>query len=110
MLIKGNNYDCRPMNAEEGDIYIDLSTGNKYVFRCNEWVNPAVRPDLPVASATKAGVVKIGDRLTITDGGVLSADAVPVASASAPGIMQVGTGLDVTEEGVVSVHTEEEQQ
>ena len=58
--------------------------------------------DLPVAAADTLGCVKVGSRLTITDG-VLSADAqeIPTASADTLGGVKVGSGLTITD-GVLS--------
>lgn len=132
MIIKGWTMAALPPTAEEGDNFVDLSTGAKRVYRCGEWVDPAVRPDLPVATADKAGVIKVGAGLTatagvlavnvatesapgmvqvgsgldVTESGVLSTEALPVATTTTPGIMQVGTGLAVTDAGVVSISGE----
>ena len=64
--------------------------------------------ELPVASASELGGVKIGEGLSIDEEGVLSADGgdeyeMPIAGESTLGGVKVGTGLDISEEGVLSV-------
>lgn len=65
---------------------------------------------LPAASAETLGGVKVGDNLTITEEGVLSAPAptpayvLPTASAETLGGVKVGSGLTINSEtGVLSV-------
>ena len=64
---------------------------------------------LPVATDTVLGGVKIGDNLTITDDGVLSATGgggagytLPVATTSTLGGIKVGSNLFMDEDGVLS--------
>lgn len=47
------------------------------------------------ASASKLGLVKIGDNVNVTSGGVIS---VPDASSEAKGVIKLGTGLSVNAE------------
>lgn len=61
-----------------------------------------------IASSTSLGVVKIGDGLSISSDGTVSAEsgeAVPIATYSRPGIVQVGKGLNVNAGGTISVNT-----
>lgn len=61
---------------------------------------------LPIAAADVLGGIKVGENLSITPEGVLSADSsasVPIASASTAGIVKVGTGLTIAEDGLLSV-------
>lgn len=51
------------------------------------------------ASASKLGLVKIGDNVNISSGGAIS---VPVGSAETAGVYKVGTGLSVDENGALS--------
>jgi hypothetical protein len=60
--------------------------------------------DLPIATATTLGAVSIGDGLSVTGGGVLSADAPVLATTTVPGIISVGSGLSVTGGGVLSAN------
>ncbi len=58
--------------------------------------------DLPVATVSTLGAVSIGDGLSVTGGGILSADAPALATTSTPGIVSVGSGLSVDGSGVLS--------
>ena len=55
--------------------------------------------DLPIASPTTLGGVKIGANISETSDGTIS---VPVASASTAGVIKVGTNLSIDENGVLS--------
>ena len=62
--------------------------------------------ELPIATDETLGGVKVGDRLSITPEGVLSATdqsySLPAASAETLGGIKVGSNLSITEEGVLS--------
>lgn len=62
--------------------------------------------ELPIASDSQLGGVKVGSRLSIDDNGVLSADeqsyTLPKASDSQLGGVKVGSGLSIDENGVLS--------
>lgn len=55
--------------------------------------------DLPVASASTLGGVKIGENIEIDVNGKIS---VPIASQSDAGVVKVGTNLSIDENGVLS--------
>lgn len=55
--------------------------------------------NLPVATASTLGGVKIGDNVDATDAGVIS---IPVASDDTAGVIKVGTNLSIDENGVLS--------
>lgn len=55
--------------------------------------------DLPIASESTLGGVKIGDNIDIADDGKIS---VPIASQSDAGVVKVGTNLSIDENGVLS--------
>lgn len=78
-------------------LYYDSTTG--------QWVNRDSY-ELPVASANTLGGIKVGNRLSIDENGVLSADdqsyTLPVASASRLGGIKVGQNLSIDENGVLS--------
>lgn len=66
---------------------------------------------LPVASSEKLGGIKVGDRLTIDENGVLSADeqggggetyTLPVASEQVLGGIKVGQNLTIEEDGTLN--------
>lgn len=51
------------------------------------------------ATNSNVGVVKIGDNINVSDGGIIS---VPVATTAQPGVVKVGTGLNVATDGTIS--------
>ena len=65
---------------------------------------------LPIASAETLGGVKIGDNITISEDGKISAPAptpeynLPVASAEVLGGIKIGEGLNITEDGILSAN------
>lgn len=56
-----------------------------------------------VATPSKAGVVKVGGGLSITEDGTLSANLPDVATPSKAGLVKVGSGLSVATDGTLSV-------
>ena len=64
--------------------------------------NLNIRP----ATSTALGVIKVGSGLSVTDDGMLSADAqkytLPAATATTLGGVKVGSGLSVTDDGMLS--------
>lgn len=63
---------------------------------------------LPPATATTLGGIKVGDHLSITPDGRLSAEGggeyeLPPATAATLGGVKIGEGLNVTEDGTISV-------
>lgn len=65
--------------------------------------------ELPVASASMLGGVKVGEGLAISDDGVLSASGyeLPVASQYELGGVKVGSGLSISGTGMLSVNRNE---
>lgn len=61
---------------------------------------------LPTATSSVLGGIKIGDRLTIDDSGILSADEyiLPPATANALGGIMVGSGLTIDNSGILSAN------
>lgn len=55
--------------------------------------------DLPIASNTTLGGVKIGENISETSDGTIS---VPIASADTAGVIKVGSNLSIDENGVLS--------
>lgn len=55
--------------------------------------------DLPIASSSTLGGVKIGDNVNITSDGTIS---IPTASADTAGVVKVGANLSIDENGVLS--------
>lgn len=87
---------------------------NKSVAEKFEVVDRAIEEltpyTLPIASAETLGGVKIGDNITISEDGKISAPAptpeynLPVASAEVLGGIKIGEGLNITEEGILSTN------
>ncbi|MGN0697166.1 MAG: hypothetical protein ACI4JV_00245 [Ruminiclostridium sp.] len=63
--------------------------------------------DIPIATAESVGGVKIGDNLTISEDGTLSANSggytLPVATADTLGGVKIGDNITVTDDGTISV-------
>lgn len=61
---------------------------------------------LPIASKTSKGIVQIGENLSITEDGILSATGgsvdLPIASSTTLGGIKVGSNLSITPEGVLN--------
>ena len=90
--------DVNLKNLANGQIlYYDAETG--------EWVN-GNGYSLPIASANTLGGIKVGNRLSIDENGVLSANdqsyTLPKASANTLGGIKVGNGLSIDNDGVLS--------
>lgn len=64
--------------------------------------------EIPVASSSVLGGVKVGDGLSITSDGALSANVknIPTATSSVLGGIKVGSGLSITTAGVLSCITQ----
>lgn len=68
----------------------------------------SITTDIPVASETVLGAIKVGDNLTIDEDGVLSAGnsyVLPAATDTTLGGVIVGDGISVTVSGEISVPT-----
>lgn len=78
-------------------IYVDNKVNN---------VKQEVINILPVASKTNKGIVQIGENLSITEDGILSATGgsidLPIASSTTLGGIKVGSNLSITPEGVLN--------
>ena len=62
--------------------------------------------ELPIATPSQLGVIKIGDNLTIQEDGTLSADAHPVgiATTSSLGTVKIGSRLSIAQDGTLSAN------
>ena len=70
----------------------------------------AAGKNLPLATTTTHGVVKIGENLTITEDGTLSAQnsyELPVATEETLGGIKVGERLTISEDGMLSADVQE---
>ena len=106
-------YDVFPIDTELDKTSNNPIT-NKSVAEKFEVVDRAIEEltpyTLPIASAETLGGVKIGDNITISEDGKISAPAptpeydLPVASAEVLGGIKIGEGLNITEEGILSAN------
>lgn len=113
--------DTPPPAVYSGTLWFNSITGGLYVYykdgSSDQWIQPIIPVGvggssgggggtyvLPTASAEILGGVRVGSRLTITDG-ILSADVqtynLPTASPSVLGGIKVGTGLTISN-GILS--------
>lgn len=75
---------------------IEISIDEPVVEITDEY---SVDYDLPIASSTTLGGVKIGANISETSDGTIS---VPIASADTAGVIKVGSNLSIDENGVLS--------
>lgn len=75
---------------------IEISIDEPVVEITDEY---SVDYDLPIASQTTLGCVKIGANISETSDGTIS---VPIASADTAGVIKVGSNLSIDENGVLS--------
>lgn len=75
---------------------IEISIDEPVVEITDEY---SVDYDLPIASATTLGGVKIGANISETSDGTIS---VPIASTDTAGVIKVGSNLSIDENGVLS--------
>ena len=92
-------YITKNYSADGGDT---LVIGGKLIVKEEAEVE-GLNTELPVASAAVLGGVKVGEGLSITQSGTLSADSTPIASAEVLGGIKVGSGLSISADGVLSV-------
>ena len=58
-------------------------------------------PSVPVATTSTAGIVKVGDRLSVAADGTLSS---PIATGAVPGMVMIGSGFScVPSSGMINV-------
>ena len=58
-------------------------------------------PSVPVATTSTAGIVKVGDRLSVAADGTLSS---PLATGAVPGMVMIGSGFSyVPSSGMINV-------
>lgn len=97
-----------PASAMPGDFFYDEKTGDTYLYWNQAWRKLPQPDEDPAtyitssdkASASKFGIMKVGDGLTASSGKV-SLD-LPAATADALGGVKVGTGLAIAS-GVLSL-------
>jgi hypothetical protein len=89
---------------DNNDKVISTKLGSGLRFDSNDAIE-AIPYDLPIASASVLGGVKIGQRLTIDANGVLSADSqtytLPAATTTTLGGIIVGANLTIDQNGVL---------
>ena len=102
LLAVGNGYDNERLSDaltldNEGNLTISgkFSSANGYDF------------SNAIASSTALGAIKIGDNLSISEDGTLSANVgeytLPVATADTLGGVKIGDNITVTDDGTISV-------
>ena len=96
-------YISKNYSTDNGDT---LVIGGKLIVKEEAEVE-GISTELPVASAAVLGGVKVGEGLSITQGGTLSADSTPIASSEVLGVVKIGSGLSITAEGVLSAESQE---
>lgn len=107
----GLSTDTKPTadnpRVADGSTYYESNTSKVYVWYKDRWYEKTATGgsyELPTASASTLGGVKVGEGLSIDAGGVLSASGyeLPAASASTLGGVKVGEGLSIDAGGVLS--------
>ena len=82
--------------------------GERVLYNGSSWDMlpnpPEPEYNLPAATASVLGGVKVGSNLSVTGDGTLSANAtsVPIATTDVLGKVQVGVNLSITPEGILS--------
>ena len=73
----GLSTDSKPTATDpkvaNGSTYYEADTSKLYVWYNDQWYEKQAGGELPVATANTLGGIKVGDGLSITEGGVLSA-------------------------------------
>ena len=95
---RGKNLEFQWRGTELG-VRIEGDTEYQYV----NLVGQSTDYNLPIATKTTLGGIKIGANMQITSEGVLN-PKYPIASKSGKGIVQIGDGIDVNN-GVISAKT-----
>ena len=90
-------------------LYSQLDTKDKHIVGAINEINKKVQPAKRVGETDVVGGVIIGDGLSVTEEGVLSANAQGLTPATADklGGIMVGENLSITEEGVLSADAQE---
>ena len=106
-------YDVFPIDTEL-DKTSNNPIANKSVAEKFEVVDRTIEKltpyTLPIASTETLGGVKIGNNITISEDGKISAPAptpgynLPVASNEVLGGIKIGEGLNITEDGILSAN------
>ena len=58
--------------------------------------------NIPIATTDELGVIKVGENLTISEDGTLSASKCPIATTDELGVIKVGENLTISEDGTLS--------
>ena len=73
----GLSTDSKPTatnpRVADGSTYYEADTSKLYVWYNDQWYEKQAGGELPVATSETLGGIKVGDGLSITEGGVLSA-------------------------------------
>lgn len=110
----GPNYTIKDTNSILGkNNTTPFTPVNDYQPATKNYVDTKVKnakheviDELPIASKTSKGIVQIGENLSITEDGILSATGgsidLPIASSTTLGGIKVGSNLSITPEGVLN--------
>lgn len=99
ILGKNNTTPFTPVNDYQPATknYVDTKVNN---------AKHEVIDNLPIASKTSKGIVQIGENLSITEDGILSATGgtidLPIASSTTLGGIKVGNNLSITNDGTLN--------
>lgn len=94
---KGKNLEFQWRGTELG-VKVEGDSQYQYV----DLVGQGSSYDLPIATKTTLGGIKIGENMKITPEGVLN-PKYPIASGSSRGVVQIGDGISVDSKGIISI-------
>ena len=101
------------ITPESGKIYLDIPTSNSYRWSGSQYVLIGAPYDLPVASSSTLGGVKVGSNLSIDQNGVLSAadavNEVQIGGETPSSDSDVEIFIDTTEDATAEVYTKQQQ-
>ena len=96
-----------PGSPIEGTLWYDTVGGRLYVYFGGSWVDssPLISTyNLPFASTSSLGGVKIGEGISIDENGVISSSVITTATDVLLGGVKIGNGISVTDTGTISLN------
>ena len=78
-------------------------------FDPDNWNAVGGMSEIPIATTSTLGGIKVGSNLSITQDGTLSADnqQAPIATTSTVGVVKVGNNLSITQDGTLSADAQQ---
>ena len=78
-------------------------------FDPDDWNAVGGMSEIPIATTSTLGGIKVGSNLSITQDGTLSADnqQAPIATTSTVGVIKVGNNLSITQDGTLSADAQQ---